>query len=239
MIDGKTVLAIIPARGGSKGVLRKNIRNVAGKPLIAWTITTAQNSKYIDRLILSSEDEEIIQVAEDWGCEIPFHRPIELAQDSTPTILAVIYMLEQLANSIPSIHYDYVVLLQPTSPLRSMVDIDICIEKCVYQNTNTCVSVTKSEQSPYWMYTVNEDSRMRSLIQSSELISRRQDLPTVYVLNGAVYVAKCDWLLQTKSFLAEDTIAYIMPQERSLDIDTELDLALLEIMLQDKKYATV
>ncbi len=239
MIYGKTVIAIIPARGGSKGVTRKNIRNVAGKPLIAWTIATAQQSKYIDRLILSSEDEEIIRIAQAWGCEVPFRRPSNLAEDSTPTILPVVYTLEKLGNSIPSSYYDYVILLQPTSPLRSTIDIDKCIEKCVDRQSKACVSVSEVDQNPYWMYVVDEDSRMRSLMQSAEVIPRRQDLPLVYALNGAIYVARCDWLMQTKSFLTEDTIAYLMPQERSLDIDTELDLALLEIMLQDKKYATV
>jgi CMP-N,N'-diacetyllegionaminic acid synthase len=237
MISGKTVLAIIPARGGSKGVPRKNIRNVGGKPLIAWTITTAQQSKYIDLLVLSSEDDEIMGVAQAWGCKVPFRRPADLAQDSTPTILPIIYTLEQLAGENPPNHYDYLVLLQPTSPLRSVADIDGCIEKCVDRQSNACVSVTKAEQSPYWMYEVDENGKMRSLMQSAEVIPRRQDLPTVYALNGAVYVAKWDWLLQARSFLTEDTIAYLMPQERSLDIDTELDLALLEIMLQDKKYA--
>ncbi|CAN1212231.1 N-acylneuraminate cytidylyltransferase [Tumidithrix helvetica PCC 7403] len=239
MISGKTVLAIIPARGGSKGVPRKNIRNIAGKPLIAWTIAAAQRSKYIDRLILSSEDEEIIQIAQAWGCELPFRRPAELAQDCTPSILPIIYTLEQLAQGMPPKHYDYVVLLQPTSPLRNVTDIDSCLEKCVNQQSNACVSVTKAEQNPYWMYMVDADSRMRSLMQSADVIPRRQDLPTVYALNGAIYVAKCEWLLQTKSFLTEETIAYLMPQERSLDIDTEIDLAILEIMLQDREYATV
>nr|HPK54819.1 acylneuraminate cytidylyltransferase family protein [Smithellaceae bacterium] len=117
MIQGKTVLAIIPARGGSKGIPRKNITNLAGKPLIAWTIEEAKKSKYIDRLILSSEDNEIIQVAKEWGCEVPFIRPRELAEDDTLGIEPVLHALNTIKKK-----YDYVVLLQPTSPLRSVDD---------------------------------------------------------------------------------------------------------------------
>lgn len=235
MIEGKMVLAIIPARGGSKGVSRKNIRDIASKPLIAWTIEAAQQSQYIDRLVLSSEDEEIISVAKSWRCEVPFQRPIELAQDDTPGILPVIHVLEQLAQQ--GSRYDYVVLLQPTSPLRNVDDINRCLEQCIGQCSNACVSVSEAEQNPYWMYLVDRDHRMRSLVNSVEVIPRRQDLPKVYALNGAIYVAKCEWLLQQKTFLAEETTAYLMPKERSLDIDTELDLMIAEIILQDKRYA--
>lgn len=142
------ILAIIPARGGSKGVPRKNIRELAGKPLIAWTIEEAKKSKYIDRLILSTEDDEIIEVAKQYGCEVPFKRPIELAQDDTPGIDPVLHAIEQCPG------YDYVVLLQPTSPLRTVDDIDGCIEQLLSSDgTNFCVSVTEPEKSPYWMYT--------------------------------------------------------------------------------------
>jgi CMP-N,N'-diacetyllegionaminic acid synthase len=225
MIEDKTILAIIPARGGSKGIPRKNICEVAGKPLIAWTIAAANQSRYLDRFILSSEDEEIIQVAQEWGCEVPFRRPFELALDNTPSMNLVIHALSQLP------HYDYVVLLQPTSPLRTHIDIDACIEKCFRQNSNTCVSVTESSQSPYWMYTIGDADEMRSLFPSSQAIHQRQELPKVYMLNGAVYVAKCDWLLQNQTFIDLETLAYIMPPERSLDIDTKLDLVAAKILL--------
>lgn len=229
MIEDKTVLAIIPARGGSKGVLRKNIRKVAGKPLIAWTIFEAKQSRYLDRCILSSEDEEIIKVAQQLECDSPFRRPFELALDDTPSMQLVLHALTQLPI------YDYVVLLQPTSPLRTSIDIDACIEKCFRQNSNTCVSVTESSQSPYWMYTIGNTGEMRSLFPSSQEMHQRQELPKVYVLNGAVYVAKCDWLLQNQSFITPETLAYVMPSERSLDIDTEIDLAVVEIMLKNSK----
>lgn len=222
------ILAIIPARGGSKGVPRKNIRDLAGKPLIAWTIEEAKKSRYIDRLILSSEDDEIIEVAKQCGCEVPFKRPIELAQDETPGIEPVLHAIEQCPG------YDYVVLLQPTSPLRTVEDIDGCIEKLISSGKDFYVSVTESDKSPYWMYTVNQ-SNMKVLIDRNKLITRRQDLPKVYNLNGALYVGKVELLYKKKSFLTEGTQAYIMPRERSYDIDSEMDFKICNYLMESLK----
>lgn len=227
MINNKTVLAIIPARGGSKGVPRKNIRDLAGKPLIAWTIEEAKKSNYIDRLILSSEDAEIIQVAKRWGCEVPFVRPSELAQDDTPGIEPVLHAIYTLPEK-----YDFVVLLQPTSPLRTVADIDGCIEKCINEKANSCVSVAISEKSPYWMYNLNSDSTITPFVKTVEKHVRRQDLPQVYALNGAVYVAESGWLSEFKSFISDNTIGWVMPCNRSLDIDSENDLILLNYIIK-------
>lgn len=225
MIDGKSVLAIIPARGGSKGIPRKNILQIRGKPLIAWTIEAARESHYIDRLILSSEDPEIIEVAKNFGCEVPFVRPIELAGDDVPGISPVLDAIARLPE------YDYVVLLQPTSPLRESADIDSCIECCVRKNAPACVSVTDVEKSPYWMYRLGQNGQLEPLLNKPEHISRRQDLPMVYVLNGAIYVAESQWLQKTKNFLSADTIGYQMTKEKSLDIDNPYDLELFELAL--------
>lgn len=222
------ILAIIPARGGSKGVPRKNIRELAGKPLIAWTIEEAKKSKYIDRLILSSEDDEIIEVAKRYGCEVPFKRPIELAQDDTPGIDPVLHAIEQCPG------YDYVVLLQPTSPLRTVEDIDGCIEKLLHNDADFCVSVTEPEKSPYWMYKL-EDEKIVPLLPRDGIITRRQDLPKCYVLNGAVYVADANVLLKSKSFLTEKTTAYLMGNESSYDIDTLNDFYICEFILEKLK----
>lgn len=226
MIGRKRVLALIPARGGSKGVLRKNIREVAGKPLLAWTIETANQSLFIDRLILSSEDEEIIEVARDWGCEVPFVRPSALAQDHTPGIDPVLHALDYLQET-----YDYVVLLQPTSPLRTVDDIDGCIKKCVDTGAPACVSVTEPDKSPFWMYYLGEGDQLISLLPQSEVVTCRQALTKVYALNGAVYVAETAWLARTRSFLTTETIAYLMDKDHSCDIDTEFDLKLAELRL--------
>ncbi|ASS73952.1 acylneuraminate cytidylyltransferase [Tumebacillus algifaecis] len=230
MIGTKRVLAVIPARGGSKGVPRKNIRNLAGKPLLAWAVEAGQASQYIDRVILSSEDEEIIAVAKEWGCDVPFIRPQELATDETPGIDPILHALEELPG------YDYVVLLQPTSPLRTTADIDSCIEQLVRADAPCCVTVTEPAKSPYWMYTLQEDGRMEPLIPG-DTATRRQDLPPVFALNGAVYIAKTEWLKETKSFLAAGVTAHVMPSERSFDIDTEIDLFLAEALLNRERGA--
>lgn len=210
------ILAIIPARGGSKGLPRKNIKMLAGKPLIAWTIEEAKKSKYITSLILSSEDNEIIEIAEKYGCNVPFRRPIEIAQDDTAGIMPVLHAIEKCPG------YDYVVLLQPTSPLRTVEDIDGCIAKVILNNAPSCVSITEVEKSPYWMYKLQEDGRMKSVIEGT-LITSRQELPTIYNLNGAVYVAEVEWLKQNQSFLTSETVGYIMDKANSIDIDTEED----------------
>jgi CMP-N,N'-diacetyllegionaminic acid synthase len=229
MIKGKRVLAVIPARGGSKGVPRKNIREVGGKPLIAWTIEAAQKSKYVDRLILSSEDEEIIRVAKSWNCEVPFVRPLSLAQDTTPGIEPLLHAIEEVSG------FDYVMLLQPTSPLRSTEDIDRCLEKCLQMDAPSCVSVTIPDKSPYWMYSLNEEQKLNPLLPV-EISGTRQELPKVYVLNGALYVATVSFIKKSRSLISPDTIAYVMPKERSLDIDSESDIQMFEIFMKTKCY---
>lgn len=234
MIAGKRVLAIIPARGGSKGIPRKNIRDLVGKPLIAWSIEEAKKSTCIDRLILSSDDVEIIAVARQWGCDVPFVRPTEFAQDDTPGILPVLHAIETLAAQ--GERYDYVILLQPTSPLRRVEDIDGCLRQCLEKSAPACVSVTEAEESPYWMFQINQKGGMTPLMKTVKPILRRQDAPPVYRLNGAVYVAQCDWLLQIQSFIHPDTIAFIMPPESSLDIDREIDFILAEYTMKQTKF---
>lgn len=229
MIAGKTILAIIPARGGSKGVPRKNIRLLAGKPLIAWTIEEAKKSRYIDRLILSSEDEEIIKIVSEYGCEVPFKRPVELSQDDTPGIKPVIHALNTLEEE-----YDYVVLLQPTTPFRTVEDIDGCILQCIIKGLPACISVTEAQQSPYWMYNMGDDQKLKPFVQYDGNINRRQNLPRIYVLNGAVYVAESRFIMENESFLTEETSGYVMSGENSVDIDTPIDFAYCEWLINSK-----
>lgn len=219
MFKKKTILAVITARGGSKGLAKKNIRIIGGKPLIAWTIEAAKNSKYLDRVILSSEDNEIISAARKWGCEVPFVRPKELSKDKTPGIDPVIHAV----NSVGDI-YDYIVLLQPTSPLRIAEDIDVCIVRCISGKYQSCVAVSEAEKPPFWMYLRNKKGTLVPLFRMRKMPDRRQDLPKVYSINGAVYVAERKWLLKTRSFIKGRTYSYVMPLARSLDVDTELDL---------------
>lgn len=226
MYKNKRVLAIIPARGGSKGVLRKNIRLVAGRPLIAWTIEEAKKSKYIDRVILSSDDDEIIKVARRWVCEAPFVRPGKLAEDNAPVVESVLHALDALNEE-----FDYLVLLQPTSPLRLAEDIDSCIEKCILEDAPACVAVTAPCKNPYWMYHVDGKGRLRPIIKQKDIFLLRQQVKNVYALNGAVYVAETGWFKKNKKFICRDTVAYQMPENRSIDIDTELDLRVCDMLL--------
>lgn len=229
MINNKKILAIIPARGGSKGVPRKNIRLIAGKPLIAWTIDEAKKSKYIDRIILSSEDKEIIAIAGQWGCEVPFVRPLELAQDNVTGIEPVLHALKNISG-----RYDYFILLQPTSPLRTVEDIDGCIEKCLHSNAPACVTVTEPDKSPFWMFYLDDRALLHPVVRQKNRKLLRQELDSIYALNGAVYVAKVSWFKKNKKFISRNTIAYIMPKERSIDIDTELDLRICHALLSEK-----
>ncbi len=226
MINGKKILAVIPARGGSKGVLRKNVRMIAGKPLIAWSIEAAKQATFVDKVILSTDDAEIAEVAQVFDCDVPFMRKPELACDETSTNAVLIDALERMPG------YDWVLLLQPTSPLRSAEDIDNAIRICFENQAPSCVSVTLAEESPYWMYELNDSDCMRPLL-THQSVERRQDLPPVYSLNGAIYLAKIEWFLEHKTFITHETIAYKMPRNRSVDLDTEQDFQLLKFILGD------
>lgn len=230
MVDGKKILAIIPARGGSKGIRRKNIIDVGDRPLISWTIEEAKKSKCIDRLILSSDDDEIICVAKTWGCEVPFIRPHDLAQDETPSIEVILHALNQIDE-----RYDYVCLLQPTSLLRKVEHIDECITKCICNYASSCASVTEVTKHPYWMYSVSDDEILTPFI-AERLIFRRQDLPKVFVLNGAIYVMNVEELLISKSIITDKTLAYKMENKYSIDIDTEMDLKIASFLLKNSDH---
>lgn len=229
VIADKKVMAVIPARGGSKGLPGKNIIPAGGKPLLAWTIDAARKARHVDRLILSSDDDAIIDVARQLGCEAPFKREAQLAADDSPTMEVVLDALRRCPG------YDWVVLLQPTSPLRVAEDIDRALERCVAARAPACVTVCEAEQSPYWMYKLEAGNRLSPLLPTHA--TRRQDLPPAYVLNGAAYVADTAWLASSRSFLTPETVGYEMPIERSLDIDTEADLARFESYLRARARA--
>jgi len=226
MIDNKKILAIIPARGGSKGIPRKNIVPLCGKPLIAWTIEAVRNSAYVDRFILSTEDPEIIDVARQLGCDVPFVRPAELSADGTPGIVPVFHALTTLPES-----YDYVVLLQPTSPLRNSSDIDGTIEKVAKDGHPACVSVVSVAKSPQWMFHLDARERLVPFMADTRIAATRQELTRLYLLNGAVYAANVAWLKSVRSFISPQTAAYVMPEARSVDIDTPMDLRLCEHLM--------
>lgn len=227
MIEGKTVLAVIPARGGSKGVPRKNLADLAGKPLIAWTIEAARGSKFIDRTILSSEDREIIDAARKLGCEVPFVRPADLATDEASGAETVAHAMSVVGDC------NYVVLLQPTSPLREPEDIDRCIERCVTRNANSCISFAPLTKPLEWLFHIDGEMDPTPVFEVGSL-GRRQDWNTAYHPNGAVYVAKASWFLERRSFYGPGMCAYLMPPERSLDIDTPYDFRLARQLLAER-----
>ncbi|MBI4184079.1 MAG: acylneuraminate cytidylyltransferase family protein [Proteobacteria bacterium] len=226
MIGDRSVLAVIPARGGSKGFPGKNLAPLAGKPLIAWSIDAARASRHVDRLILSSDDEAIIRAAREWGAEAPFVRPAELASDEAKVEDALLHALDALDRS-----YDYLVLLQPTSPLRTPADIDACLALCEGTGAPAAVSVVAAPKSPYWMFRLENDSRMQPLFPWEAVYHRRQGLPPAYALNGAVYAARVEWFRVRRTFFSPETRAQVMPAERSLDIDTPTDLVLAEALI--------
>lgn len=231
-MTGSKVLGVIPARGGSKGVPRKNTRLIDGKPLIAWTIEAALGAKAIDRVILSSEDSEIIRIAKQFSCEVPFVRDAGLASDHVTNIDVVL----DAADRCPG--YDWVVLLQPTSPLRTAEDIDRAMAACIEHGAPSCVSVKSSKENPSWMFNLTENLRLNPVLPGP-WPERRQELLSVYSLNGAIYIARIDWLRQIKTFISDETIGYLMTDERSIDIDSELDLLQLNTLLEIKKNGHV
>lgn len=220
------VLALITARGGSKSLPRKNVLLAGGKPLIAWTVDAAISAECVDRVVLSSDDDEIMAAARSSGCDVPFCRPIHLASDIATSIDVALHALDQLPG------YEYVVLLQPTSPLRIAEDIDAAFELMLESEASSCVSVCEVDQSPYWMYRVADGNKLQRLLPGMEWMARRQDLPPVYLINGAIYIARIDWLRANKSFVGEETVAYLMPKERSLDIDTAEDFEIFRSRIE-------
>jgi CMP-N,N'-diacetyllegionaminic acid synthase len=226
MIGGKRVLALIPARGGSKGVPRKNLRPLGGKPLLQWTADAANGSKYVDRVVLSTDDDEIATLGRSLGLDVPFLRPHEASTDEAPANAVVEHAIGALNDQS-----EYVVYLQPTSPFRSAADIDGCLERLVASDADACVSVSESPTKPEWLFYVGPDSSMRPVLGQMPR-QRRQELERAFELNGAVYVSRIETYRRLKTFLTGGTVAWIMPPERSVDIDETTDFEQAEKILE-------
>ncbi len=224
MIEGKSILAIIPARGGSKGIPKKNVRLLAGKPLIAWTIEEAKKSKYLDRVIVSSDDDEIISVSKMFKCEVPFRRPVELAGDSSTSVEVIDHALKTLDRE-----YDFFILLQLTSPLRTTEHIDEAIELCVSSKAKGCVSVSEVTKPIQWTYTLNFSRFIKPIINKD--VQRRQDADKQYYLNGSIYISETEHFHKTHSLINANTIGYLMDKESSIDIDDMADFNIAEYLM--------
>lgn len=220
-------LALIPARGGSKGIAHKNVREICGKPLIAWTIEAALAAKGVARVVVSTEDNEIAEIARAWGADVPFMRPAELATDETPGIVPVAHAIEQLRE-----HQD-VLLLQPTSPLRGRREIEGLLEVTRKSAAPSVVSVTETRDHPAWMFRIDRLGQLERYDSSAEA-TRRQDLSALYSLNGAMYWARSDWLRREQTLIGKGTIGFVMDDESSVDIDTMLDWRLAEVLLAER-----
>lgn len=227
MIQCRKVLALIPARGGSKGIKDKNILDIQGKPLIAYTIEAAKGSPYVDDVVVSTDSEKIGQVARQWGAVIPFLRPAELAMDQTPTLDAVRYTIDRLRESGHS--YDILVLLQPTSPLRTSEDINNALSAFVNNGCQPLAAVSAVSEYPVLMRTIGSDGRLEKLLPVQSTI-RRQDMPQYYKINGSIYVNLVSEINKDLSF-NDNLIPYIMKAEHSVDIDDYLDVAVAQYYL--------
>lgn len=225
MLSRKTFLAIIPARGGSKRLPRKNILDLCGKPLIAWSIEAALKSKYIDKVIVSSDDDEILEISKKYGADI-IRRPLELATDAATTFDVIKHVVNNLDK------YDYVILLQPTSPLRNQIHIDESIKLLELKKADAVISVCEMDHSPLWSNTLDTTLSMNGFLKDEILNKRSQELEKYYRLNGAVYICKTHKLVEEESFfLKENIYAYKMHKENSIDIDEEIDFIIAKELI--------
>ena len=230
----KRILAIVPARGGSKGIPRKNIKFLAGKPLIAYTIRVALESKYLDgKVFVSTEDKEIAKISKKYGAKI-VKRPQKLATDNISSIDVVLHALKFLKKEEGE--PDIAILLNPTSPLRTATDIDKEIELFLRNKCESVIGVCESESS-YWALKIKKGFLI-PVFGKKYFETRRQDLPKVYIPNGVIFISTPKILNKYKTFYTNKILPFIMPLERSVDIDNEIDFKLVETIIKNQNEAT-
>ena len=233
MYQGKTFLAIIPARGGSKRLPRKNVLDLAGKPLISWTIEATLGCSFIDEVMVSTDDLEIAEVAKKYGANAPFLRPAKLASDTSTSFDAIKHAIDYYRSELGK-EFDFVIMLQPTSPLRNTQNISEAIELCLQKEADAVISVCEVDHSPLWTNTLPVDHRMAGFIREDVKNKRSQDLPKNYRLNGAIYICNVARLLEERSFfISANIFAYIMSKETSVDIDDLFDFKLARCIFSD------
>lgn len=231
MFDGKRILALIPARGGSKGLPRKNVLEVSGKPLITWTVEAGLASAHVDAVVVTTDDAEIAEIARAHGAEVPFMRPAELALDTSPSIEAVLHALDALAAD--GREFDYLALLEPTSPLRAPGDIDRAIELLAANESDADAVVSLGEvhmEHPSIVKRI-EGGRLRPYVAQSETVTRRQDLDRAYFPYGVVYLSKVSSLRQTRSFYPERTMPMLIERWQNYEVDDVYDLLVVGAIL--------
>ena len=227
-------IGLICARGGSKGVHRKNLCLLAGKPLVGWAIEVAQNCPSLDRVVVSTEDSEIAEVARRFGAEVPFVRPAEFAEDNSPELAVWQHALRTLASAegrLPEV----MVNIPTTSPLRAIEDVEACIAELLKFEADLCLTVRSAQRNPYFNMIRLNDGWASVVITPPTATFRRQDAPTVYDITTVAYAARSEYVLRTHSLLEGRVRAVVVPEERALDIDSELDLAFAEFLKSREK----
>lgn len=222
--------ALIPARGGSKGIPRKNIKLIAGKNLIYYSIKAADSSKYINNIFVSTDDSKIESISKKYGAKI-IKRPAKLSRDESLTMDAILHTLNLFEEK--NINTDIIVLLQPTSPMRNFKDIDNAIEMFIKNDCESVISVSECDCSPFWSLEKKNDY-LTPKFGKKYLKMRRQDLPKLYIPNGAIFVSYPEHLKKFRSFYEGKVLPYLMPPERSIDIDTELDFKIAEVLMKER-----
>lgn len=230
MYKDKRFLAVIPARAGSKGIPNKNIVVINGKPLIQYTIDEALKSRYLDDIIVSTDSEEIAAISKQFGAQVPYLRPKCLAQDTSKSVEALIHVINEQKKLGST--YDYVVLLQPTQPLRKYFHIDKAIEKITTSDYDSLVSISKIKEHPLLIRKLKDDSTVEKLLPTSSTV-RRQEFPDYYKVNGAIYINKINANLNLNTSLNDNILGFYMEKEYDLDIDEQLDLERLLIILSN------
>lgn len=236
MYKQKTILGLIPARGGSKGLPRKNIRPLLGKPLVGWTIIQALNSRYLDKVIVSTDDLEIARISRNFGAEVPFLRPKKFAVDTAKSIDVIKHALGYFRNK--GIEFDYLALLEPTSPLRKKEDIDEAIKKLIdnQEKADSLISVGEAVFShPIIMKRINSSGYVSNFIKNVWVPCRRQDLPAAYFPYGVIYLSKKSTLLKTRTFYQRKTLPYLIERWQNYEIDDFFDAVCIEAIAKLRK----
>jgi CMP-N,N'-diacetyllegionaminic acid synthase len=229
------VLGLIPAREGSKGILGKNIKLLDGKPLIQYAIEGALESQSIDKVVVSTDSQEIADISKNFGAEVPFIRPSYLADDSSPTIDTVIHCLQYYQNQ--GEYFDAVCLLQTTHPFRTSQDIESSIEKFKEDSADSLISVIEVPQefNPHWVYIKDSGGNLKIATGEKKIISRRQELPDAFIRNGAIYITKASVLIKEKSLYGNKISAYSMTSKNHVNLDTMADWGKAEAILKLRK----
>ena len=238
MINGKKLICIIPARSGSKGLPRKNVKILSGKPLLAWSIVQAQLSEYLDKIHVSTNNKEIASIAAQYGIDMPFLRPDNLSTDNSPMSDTIIYVINKFRELYES--FEYVVLLEPTSPLRDKKDIDLAIELIdQHQDANSLISVGEIHLEHPQIVKRISNGIVQPYLQSNKLIYQRQDLDRALFPYGIIYISKVSAYSRIKTFYSENALPYLIQRWQNYEIDDEIDFEIVELLFNKYKLGSI